>query len=712
MRIRSLALSLPVVVLAAACGGQSPEPMVPAASASASAPAPVATTPVTPQVAPPRVDASALHRDVLFGNPDRSNVRLSPDGQKLAWLAPDKGVMNVWVAPVTDLAAAKVVTHETTRPIRGFSWTYATDRLAYRQDTGGDENWHVYAVNVASGEVKDLTPYEKVAAQIQHVSPKFPNEILIGINDRDAKYHDVYRVDLKTGARKLVQQNDGFAAFETDDDFHVRFGSRPQPDGSVEIVEPAPKNTWKKYAAVPMEDVISTNFVGFDKTGTKAYMVDTRGRDTAGLFEVDLATKKSKLLAEDARADVGDFLVHPKDKRIQAVAADYDRLAWKVLDPAVQPDFDYLKTVAEGELHVTSRSLDDKRWTVAYAFSDGPTKFYLYDRAAKKATYLFSHMAALESLKLAKMLPEVIPARDGLPLVSYLTLPPGTDAAGAGKPDHALPLVLFVHGGPWARDEWGYNPYHQWLANRGYAVLSVNYRGSTGFGKNFINAGDREWAGKMHNDLLDAVEWAVREQIAIPDKVAIYGGSYGGYAALVGLTFTPDRFTCGVDIVGPSNLNTLIASIPPYWKAFYEDMTRRIGGDPHTDDGSKFLQSRSPLTYVDRISRPLLIAQGANDPRVKQAESDQVVAAMNKKQLPVTYVLYPDEGHGFARPQNRLSFYAISEGFLAKCLGGRYEPIGTDFDGSSLQVQEGAGVVPGLPEALAKLAAAPGARNP
>jgi dipeptidyl aminopeptidase/acylaminoacyl peptidase len=299
--------------------------------------------------------------------------------------------------------------------------------------------------------------------------------------------------------------------------------------------------------------------------------------------------------------------------------------------------------------------------------------------------------------------------------VGYLTLPPGAGAAkGAGganwRPAAPLPLVLDVHGGPWARDSYGFNPEHQWLANRGYAVLSVNYRGSTGFGKNFINAGDHEWAGNMHNDLLDAVDWAVREKVAVAEKVGIYGGSYGGYAALVGLTFTPDRFACGVDIVGPSNLATLIGSIPPYWKSFLEDMTRRIG-DPRTDDGRKLLEERSPLTFVERISRPLLIAQGANDPRVKQAESDQIVAAMKKKQLPVTYVLYPDEGHGFARPQNRLAFYAIGEGFLAKCLGGRYEGIGNDFDGSSLQVLDGAGVVPGLPDALAKLAAAPGARS-
>ncbi len=308
------------------------------------------------------------------------------------------------------------------------------------------------------------------------------------------------------------------------------------------------------------------------------------------------------------------------------------------------------------------------------------------------------------------MKPVEIRSRDGLTLVSYLTLPPGTDAQATGRPGKPLPLVLDVHGGPWARDSYGFNPEHQWLANRGYAVLSVNYRGSTGFGKKFLNAGDREWAAKMHDDVMDAVDWAVREKIAVADKVAIYGGSYGGYATLVGLTFTPDRFACGVDIVGPSNLLTLLASIPPYWKSAFEDMAHRIG-DPRTEKGRELLKERSPLTHVDRISKPLLIAQGANDPRVKQAESDQIVTAMQAKHLPVTYALYPDEGHGFARPQNRIAFYAVSEGFLSQCLGGRHQAIGEDFAGSSLKVPVGADHIPGLTDALRKLEASPQARE-
>jgi dipeptidyl aminopeptidase/acylaminoacyl peptidase len=333
----------------------------------------------------------------------------------------------------------------------------------------------------------------------------------------------------------------------------------------------------------------------------------------------------------------------------------------------------------------------------------------LYDRDTGKVTKLFDQRPDLAGAPTQPMWPREIGSRDGRRLVAYLTLPPGSDTNSDGVPDKPVPLVLNVHGGPWARDSFGFDPEHQWLANRGYAVLSVNYRGSTGFGKNFINAADREWAGTMHADLIDAVDWAVRQKIAIADKLAIYGGSYGGYATLVGLTFTPEKFACGVDIVGPSNLATLLASIPPYWKAFYDDMARRIG-DPRTDEGRKLLAERSPLTHVDAIKRPLLIAQGANDPRVKQAEADQIVESMNAKKLPVTYVLYPDEGHGFARPQNRLSFYAIAEGFLAQCLGGRQQPIERDFAGSSLKVIQGAENVPGLASAVKEMESAQDAR--
>ena len=372
---------------------------------------------------------------------------------------------------------------------------------------------------------------------------------------------------------------------------------------------------------------------------------------------------------------------------------------WKVLDPAIAGDLEYLKGVAAGELQVASRTLDDKPWIVAYMMDDGPVRYYVYDRPNKQAKFLFTNRKALEGLPLAKMHPVVIKSRDGKNLVSYLTLPLGSEADTPGRPKQPLPMVLVVHGGPWGRDNWGFDTEHQLLANRGYAVLSVNFRGSTGFGKDFTNAGNKEWAAKMHDDLLDAVDWAVAEKIADPKRVAIVGGSYGGYATLVGLTFTPEKFACGVDIVGPSNLFTLLSTIPPYWAPAMQMFKDRVG-DPTTEEGKKLLNERSPLNLADKIERPLLIGQGANDPRVKQSESDQIVKAMEAKKIPMTYVLFPDEGHGFARPENNLAFYAVAETFLAKQLGGRSEPLGNDFKGSTITCPAGADQLPGLPAAL------------
>ena len=404
-------------------------------------------------------------------------------------------------------------------------------------------------------------------------------------------------------------------------------------------------------------------------------------------------------MAEDPRADVGSMIVHPTEKTIQAVGFNYTREEWKILDESIRADLDFLATVEDGEVIITSRTLDDTLWTVAFLLDDGPIKFYLYDRSQKKATFLFSSRDDLDQYELVKMHTPVIKSRDGMNLVSYLTLPRDSDPDGDGVPNRALPMVLDVHGGPWARDDWGFNSTHQWLANRGYAVLSVNYRGSTGFGKNFINAANGEWSGKMHDDLIDAVNWAVEQGIADRDKVAIMGGSYGGYATLVGLTYTPDVFACGVDIVGPSSLVTLLENVPPYWIPFMPVMKVRVG-DVDTEEGRAELLKRSPLSLVDKIARPLLIGQGANDPRVTQVEADQIVEAMQAKHIPVTYVLYPDEGHGFALEQNRMSFNAVTEAFLAEHLGGQFEPVGDDFTDSSIHVPVGAAEVPGVANVL------------
>jgi dipeptidyl aminopeptidase/acylaminoacyl peptidase len=656
-------------------------------------------------------------RKAFFGNPDKSNVQISPDGKRIAFLAPSKGVMNVWVAPADKPKAAVCVTADTVRGIRIYFWAHTNNHVVYRQDDGGDENWAVHAVNVETKDDKNLTPIAEIldakgkpillptgkkmrpAAFIQEVSYKFPEEILIGLNDRDPQFHDLYRVNLLSGERKLELKNDAFAGFVTDDMYQVRFSQRMTPEGGMDFLQPDGKGKWKPFLKIGRDDMLSTGPLGFDKSGNVLFLVDSRNRNTAALTAMNLATEKTSVLAEDSLSDIQDVLIHPTEKNVQAAASNYTRSEWKVLDPAIQPDMDFLKNLCDGELYVTSRSLDDKAWIVLFVKDDGPVRYYRYDRDKKSASFLFTNRKELEGLKLAKMHPVVIDSRDGNKLVSYLSLPPWEDIGG--RPAKPLPMVLNVHGGPWGRDTWGLDGEHQWLANRGYAVLSVNFRASTGFGKAFTNAGDLEWAGKMHDDLIDAVRWAVKNNVAIEDKIAIMGGSYGGYSTLVGLTFTPDVFACGVDIVGPSNLKTLLETIPPYWKPMFDMFATRVG-DPRTAAGRELLKSRSPLTFADRIVRPLLIGQGANDPRVKQAEADQIVKAMQAKGIPVTYVLYPDEGHGFARPENRLSFYAVSDLFLAGVLGGRSEPIGADFKNSSVTVPAGVDRIPGLAEALGK----------
>lgn len=651
-----------------------------------------------------------IPRDVLFGNPDKAAARLSPDGKYLSYLAPVDGVLNVWVAPADKPDTAEPVTQDKKRGIRIYFWSYTENRLLYLQDTDGDENFHVYSVDVQKKETTDLTPLDGVKAEIEKVSQKFPGRILVGLNDRDPEHHDIYVVDLQDGSRTLVQKNEEFAGFLSDDDYDIRFAMKMTPDGGQQILKPTGEEEWEEFIKIESEDILTTSPAGFNKDGSVLYLFDSRNRDTSALKTVNLETMEETLVAEDPRADVSDLMAHPTEKNLQAAAFTYDRKHWVILDPAIEGDLEYLSSVTDGDVEVVSRTLDDQHWLVAYVLDNGPIRYYRYDRANKKAHFLFTNREDLEGQPLVKMNPVVVETRDGLNLVNYISLPPGSDSDGDGIPDQPLPMVLSVHGGPWARVEWGYDPNHQWLANRGYAVLDVNFRGSTGFGKSFANAGNLEWAAKMHDDLIDSVNWAVKNKIADSERIAIEGGSYGGYATLVGLTFTPGIFACGVDIVGPSNLITLLESVPPYWTPMIEMFTTRVG-DFRTEEGKKFLTERSPLSRVEAIEDPLLIGQGANDPRVKQAEADQIVTAMKEKNIPVTYILYPDEGHGFARPENRLSFFAAMEAFLAEHLGGRYEPVGDDFKGSAITVPTGADQVPGLAQALSEHQAQEGSKE-
>lgn len=656
-------------------------------------------------------DATLIPRAALFGNPVKTQARLSPDGQYVSFLAPQDGVLNVWLAPYGKLGSAKAITSDRKRGIREHFWAEDGRHVLFLQDEEGDENWRVHSVNVETGRQLDLTPFKEVQAQVVGLSYRRPTLVLVGLNDREPEWHDLYEIDVRTGERKLVEKNEQqFAGYLADFDLAPRLAVKTLPSGGGQIFRRSGGKGWESFLEYGQEDSITTSPLVIEGDGRTALMVSAVGRDKAALVRVDLTGGKQTVVGENDKADVADVWIEPRTHEPQAFSVDYLHTEITPLTPDARKDIERLRATLGPQYNVTSRTLDDRKWIVVVDDPVHVLSTYLYDRDSGDVTKLFDQRPELANAPLRPMLAREIKSRDGKTLIAYLTLPRGSGESPGGVPAAPVPMVLNVHGGPWARDSYGFHPEHQWLANRGYAVLSVNFRGSTGFGKSFVNAGDGEWGRKMHEDLLDAVDWAVREKITLPDKVAIYGGSYGGYAALAGLTFTPDSFACGVDIVGPSNLQTLLASIPPYWKSFYEDMVRRIG-DPRTEEGRKLLEERSPLTFADRIRRPLLIAQGANDPRVKQAESDQIVNAMKARNLPVTYVVYPDEGHGFARPQNRLSFYAISEGFLSQCLGGRFQSIGNDFDGSSVTVLAGADIVPGLAAAMRERSSGEAARQ-
>lgn len=606
-----------------------------------------------------------IEREILFGNPEKTRPRLSADGKYLAYIAPDENnVLQVQLRTVGQ-ADDRQLTADKKRGIRIFFWTYSGEELIYLQDADGDENWHLFSVNIHSNQVRDLTPFQGVQAQPIAFDRNFPNEILVGMNIRDRSKHDVYRINLKNGAVEFDTDNPGnIVGWTADAQFQVRAATATTADGGSELVfrETADKSWESLRSWGPDEE---GGAVMFSENGKILYIMGNHDANAERLIALDLETKQETDLASDPEYDVGGIVVHPTKREIQAVSFYKDKQEWQILDQSIAEDFEDLGKFRPGEFSITSRNLADTTWLVAYMTDDGPVYYYAFDRASKTCTFLFSNQPKLEGLPLSSMEPISYTARDGLTIHSYLTKPVGVSTP--------VPTVLLVHGGPWARDNWGYDSEAQWLANRGYAVLQINFRGSTGYGKAFLNAGNREWAAKMHDDLLDGVNWLVQTGISQPDKIAIMGGSYGGYAALVGLTFSPDVFACAVDIVGPSNLITLLQSIPPYWEPLKAMMYHRVG---NLETEPEFLKSISPLFFVDRIQKPLLIGQGANDPRVKEAESEQIVNAMKQAGKPVEYVLYTDEGHGFARPENRLHFYAIAEEFLAKYLGGRFEPVG------------------------------------
>lgn len=606
-----------------------------------------------------------IPREKFFDNPEKAGAQISPDAARLAYLAPEGGKLNVFVRTFGK-QDDRAVTHDHQRGLRSYFWSRDGKRILYAQDQGGNENFHIYAVDLAAPDAaaKDLTPFEKVRAGIVDVPRETPDEILVTLNKRNPRLFDVYRVKLSTGEMTLIAENPGnIGGWIADAQSRLRGAIAQTADGGSEILvrdtETAPFRSVAKYAN---EEAPAPQ--AFTPDGKGIYMGSSKGADLARLVRLDVATGAEQVLDSDTEADLAGAMI--SDKTHELVGAVYirDRVVHHLFTPQLKKDFAILERVHGGDISIASRDADERRLIVVYNDDVDPGATYLYDRATGKAEFLFRPRPWLKPEQLAHMQPVSFKSRDGLTVHAYLTTPRNVPAKN-------LPMVLNVHGGPWARDTWGYNSEAQFLANRGYAVLQVNYRGSTGYGKRFEHAAEHEFAGKMHDDLIDGVNWATQKGVADPKRVAIYGGSYGGYATLVGMTFTPDVFACGVDYVGPSSLISLIKSFPAYWKPFMQATWFRYVGDPDDPKVVEDLKARSPLFKVNQIKRPLLIAQGANDPRVTKAESDQIVEAMRKAGKDVEYMVADNEGHGFQNPENRLKLYARMEAFFAKHLGGR-----------------------------------------
>jgi len=627
-----------------------------------------------------------IPRRKLFDNPTFFGAKLSPDGQLLSWLAPVDGVLNIWVSPVDKVAAGQPVTCTRGRPINWQDWSPDGRYIMFLNDENGDENLHFFVVDPRSAELRDLTPFASIRAIPTYWSHVTPDKIAINLNDRDPRWHDTYLLDLSTGRRTLIWENrQDFEFVGLDWQLRPRHARSNAADGGSRLwrLDGDKVTHWRD---VPFDANLSTRVWTFDSSGRYLHMGSAIDHDKSALLQIDWTTGQERVLFKSERADVTDAIFNACTFEPEAVCIDPGRQQWIALTPALEAEFDLIRARLPGHaFHLQSQSDDGRRWIVVSHTPVQPATYHLLDRDRHTLTELFKARPELEPYRLAPMHAIEGKSRDGLTLVSYLTLP--ADVAG-DRPPKPLPMVLIVHGGPWARDVYGYRGDHQWLADRGYAVLSVNYRGSTGFGKAFVAASEKEHARKMHDDLIDMVDWVVDRGIAQKDKIAIFGLSYGGLASFVGATFTPEVFCCSVPVVGISNLQTLLESMPPYWAGFAEYMYRSYG-DPRTEEGRQLLAERSPINKVDNIKKPMLIFHGENDVRCRIAESDTIVAAMQSKNIPVSYVVFPDEGHGFQKPENRLAYICITEAFFARHLGGAFELIGSDLAGSSHQIRAG-----------------------
>lgn len=595
--------------------------------------------------------------ELLFSNPEIAGVRISPDGLKISYLKSDSNnKLQVYVAPTDDFHNATQVTNDTNRSIIKYFWCHDNEHVLYLQDNDGNENWNLFQTNITTKETINLTPFEKVNVRILYYNSDHPDTIIISMNHENKELHDVYSVDLKTKKVTLVAK-----ALPNTRSWIINHNLVPQfievaNEGGTQTLLQKQDDSWQPFLTWETHDTLTSRALFLTKDNQHLYLLDSTDANSSQLIKINLKTLQKEILLSDSTYNVCDTIHEPKTFEILAAKFEKARDEWHILNPAIQDDFDTINSLHHGDFNLVSRTSDNSKWIIVFHQDNGPTPYFLYDRITKQANFLCHNKSKLLDYKLQPMHPISFQARDGLTIHGYITYPENMD-------NKKVPLVLNVHGGPWARDSWGYDPETQWLANRGYACLQLNYRGSTGYGKHFLNAGNKQWGKKMLDDLVDGVNWA-KQNCDIDEKnIAIYGASYGGYAALCGATFTQGIFTCAVDLFGRSNVMSRFTSIPPYWKTFMAEQIKRIG-NPETE--ADFIKSISPFYYADQIKIPLFIAHGANDARISQDESDNIVKELEKNNVPHQYLVFENEGHGFINQENRFHCFKEIEKFLAQ----------------------------------------------
>ena len=660
------------------------------------------TTPLTANTCS-KHDQLIPRQEFFGGNIERKWMSplalISPDGTKVSYIAPYKGVLNIWVAQVNDLGNRKPLTKDKAKGIISHHWTHTNNDIIYEQDNDGDENSRLYVVNLSSQKTKLLLNIDKsVQARLEKFSAKFPDEVLVGLNERDPRNHDLYRVNIHTGKKKLVYQNNGFLRILCDSNLAPQFALKPLQDGEAQILYYSNGN-FLPYKKISYPDY-SRNHYAYSKHDFIAdaseeyvYLLDSQKSNFQRLYRTSLKDMQlhgekapAKLIFKDPKADIKEVVFSNKSGNVLAVASEYFKQKWHIVDQKSAKNFKYLTSKLGENISVASQSIDDNHWIVAADSDVKPATYYYYNTQTNDLKQVLSVCPELEKYEnvFGKTHAVEIAVRDGLKIPSYVTMP--KKFYKGGKSTKPIPFVVLVHGGPKMKDHWEFNNDVQFLVNRGYGVLQMNYTISSGIGKKLFNAG--EYGGRSLEDIVDGAKWLVKNKFTTKDKTAIMGGSYGGYATLAALTFHPDIFACGIDIVGRSNLEDYIKNIPTYWYNYVSSSAMMLKADPRTEEGKKYLRSKSPLFFADQIKVPLLILHGKNDPRIKQKESDLIVAEMNKKGVPVGYGIFSNEGHGFVRPENRIASRALIEAFLAKYLGGKYQPIGDEIKKSSLIIKQ------------------------